>query len=324
MNEIIKRYESQEIKVSYIIPSFNHGKYIKRAIDSVLNQTYKNIELIVCDDCSTDGTLELLEDYSKQKGFFLYRNEHNMGASQTTQHLIDIATGEYICMLASDDWVKPCKVEKQLIYMLENQLDGVLGPLVKYYEEENRYEEKLDSVIEGIVNQGRTLKNIYKKGVGGGLLQSGMFRTECVKSVGFLEGYKSDDFLFQIRFLQAGYKLGYLNQAFTFYRIHNSNSHADVMYCLEELELPVIRNFIPEQYRARREAGAYASAALKALSNGDFQQSLGLQKESLKRKVYFENCFWFVWKDLRYLLIKLKIYPFLYRMVFGRKWKNIK
>lgn len=312
----------QNIKVTYVITSFNHKKYIKNTIDSILNQTYRNIELIVCDDCSTDGSIPFLEEYSVQKGFLFYKNSCNIGASRTTQRLIELATGEYICFIASDDWIKPDKVEKQVAIMVEKQLDGVFSPIIKYFEEADHYEEQESSGIAKIVNGGKTLQHIYETGIGGGLIQSGMFKTEAVKKIGFLEGYKSDDFLFQIRFLQAGYKVGYLNEALVYYRIHSNNSHADVMYCLEELELPVIRDFIPEKYRAKREAGAYATAALKALSQYNWQQSVFLQKESLKRKLIFKNCLLFMEKDLRYILIKWKVYPLLYRMLYHKEWKK--
>ncbi len=91
--------------VSYLIPSYNHIKYVKNAIDSVLNQTYKNIELIVCDDCSSDGSIEFLEQYSKDKGFIFIKNTINIGSAKTCQKLMDLAKGVYIGFFASVDGI---------------------------------------------------------------------------------------------------------------------------------------------------------------------------------------------------------------------------
>lgn len=114
-------YATPEDKVSVIMPSYNTGKMICESIDSVLSQTYSNIELLISDDHSTDeGTLEILKEYSQRdqrvKVFFL---KENGGAGVARNNSIQHATGRYIAFCDSDDRWLPEKLEKQIALMKE-------------------------------------------------------------------------------------------------------------------------------------------------------------------------------------------------------------
>lgn len=99
--------------VSVIIPTYNRANTIKRAIDSVLNQTYSNIELIIVDDCSSDNTFEIINSYT-DKNIRYYKLEKNSGACVARNKGIEMALGEYIAFQDSDDeWFKE-KIEKQI------------------------------------------------------------------------------------------------------------------------------------------------------------------------------------------------------------------
>ncbi|PID80778.1 glycosyl transferase family 2, partial [bacterium DOLZORAL124_64_63] len=90
--------------VTYIIPSYNHCPYVEQAILSVMNQDYDDIELIVLDDGSTDGSRELLQKLSSKLGF-IYGEHPNMGCAATLHKGFKMARGKYVCTLASDDWI---------------------------------------------------------------------------------------------------------------------------------------------------------------------------------------------------------------------------
>lgn len=305
----------EKIKVTYAIPSYNHGPYIRNAIESILHQTYHNIEVIVCDDGSTDETDSILEEYQKKRKITYIRNEKNLGVIENLSRLIDQASGEYICFLASDDWIRSDKVEKQLKYMLENELDAVFSPVIKYFENTKEYVAVSgNEFVEIFKEKDGYLKHLYSTDSNGGLIQSGMFRTECVKKIGYLQGYKSDDWLFEIRFLQAGYKAGWMNENLTYYRIHGTNTHVNAMYCLQELELPVIRDFIPKQYQNTILANVYAEAALKLIDQKETKKSLSLQIKSLRYRITFQNVKRFFKADIRRILIKLNLYKLYWKL----------
>lgn len=99
--------------ISVVIPTYNRAKTIKRAIDSVLNQTYSNIEIIIVDDSSTDNTSEIIGDYNNEKIKY-HKLEKNSGACAARNIGIQMASGKYIAFQDSDDeWVKE-KLEKQI------------------------------------------------------------------------------------------------------------------------------------------------------------------------------------------------------------------
>lgn len=106
--------------VSVIMPSYNTSKYISDSIQSVVNQTYKNWELIIVDDCSTDNTIEIVKPFLKDNRIVFLRNEKNCGAAVTRNVALKLAKGRYIAFLDSDDLWLPEKLEKQLIFMKEN------------------------------------------------------------------------------------------------------------------------------------------------------------------------------------------------------------
>lgn len=99
-------------KVSVIIPTYNYGKYIERAIDSILTQTYQDFEIIVVDDGSTDNTGEIIR--SKQNDKIRYFYQENKGAPSARNKGIKESIGKYIAFLDADDEWFPNKLEKQI------------------------------------------------------------------------------------------------------------------------------------------------------------------------------------------------------------------
>ncbi len=104
--------------ISVIMPAYNATKTIRQSIDSVLNQTYRNIELLVADDVSSDDTFDLVQEIAKQDDRIIcYRNEKNLGASLNRHNCIQKAKGNLIAFLDCDDIWEPDKLEKQIKLM---------------------------------------------------------------------------------------------------------------------------------------------------------------------------------------------------------------
>ncbi|WP_203256661.1 glycosyltransferase family 2 protein [Hyunsoonleella ulvae] len=112
------------LKVSIITPTYNSNRFIESTIKSVLNQTYTNWELILVDDASTDDTLSIINTFlSKYPNIKVFTNETNQGAAITRNHGIEYATGDLIAFLDADDLWKPSKLEKQVNFMLNHNVD---------------------------------------------------------------------------------------------------------------------------------------------------------------------------------------------------------
>ena len=97
------------MKVSVIIPNYRHALYLKERIDSVLEQTYRDFEVIILDDCSPDDSREIIETYrTREKIAHIVYNERNSGSTfMQWQKGFDLAQGEYIWIAESDDFADP-------------------------------------------------------------------------------------------------------------------------------------------------------------------------------------------------------------------------
>tara|TARA_S200000501_G_C20833320_1_gene748280 strand:+ start:649 stop:1341 length:693 start_codon:yes stop_codon:yes gene_type:complete len=112
-------------KVSFILSCFNAQETISKSIDSILNQTYKNIEILLMDDGSTDNTYEICADYKqKNSQIILFRNEFNIGLTKSLNILYKKSSGDFIARQDADDYSHNERIEKQLNFIYKNNLDG--------------------------------------------------------------------------------------------------------------------------------------------------------------------------------------------------------
>ena len=106
--------------VSIIMPSYNTEQYIAETIQSVINQTYQNWELIIVDDCSTDNTDTVVGKIKDSRIRYL-KNEKNSGAAVSRNKALREANGRWVAFLDSDDLWKPEKLEKQISFMMKKK-----------------------------------------------------------------------------------------------------------------------------------------------------------------------------------------------------------
>lgn len=109
-------------KVSIITPIYNSEKFLRATIESVLNQTYKNWELILVDDCSTDKSNKIIDEYiNNDERIKYYLLEKNSGAAVARNYALEKSTGRFIAYLDADDLWDSYKLEKQVEFMMNNQ-----------------------------------------------------------------------------------------------------------------------------------------------------------------------------------------------------------
>ena len=113
-------------KVSVIMPAYNAEKYIKEAIDSILNQTFGDFEFIILNDCSKDATEEIILSYQDDRIVYV-KNEENMGVAATLNRGLELAKGEYIARMDSDDISLPERFALQVAYMDGHPECGICG-----------------------------------------------------------------------------------------------------------------------------------------------------------------------------------------------------
>ena len=130
-----------EYKVSIVIPCYNSEKYIRRTMDSVCNQTFKQYEIIAVDDGSTDSTLKILKEYSGGKENITVITKPNDYGATTVRRGMELARGEYICIVDNDDLVSPRFIE--LLYHSVRSADADMA--VCGFQRENRDKNKVFS-----------------------------------------------------------------------------------------------------------------------------------------------------------------------------------
>lgn len=124
-------------KVSVIMGIYNCEATLAAAIESILTQTYENLELILCDDGSTDGTYEIAKHYADADSrVFLLKNDRNRRLAYTLNHCLSVATGEYVARMDADDISLPTRLEKQVAYLETHPDCQVVGTALRIWDGE--------------------------------------------------------------------------------------------------------------------------------------------------------------------------------------------
>ena len=127
--------------VSVIMGVYNDSKTLEAAIDSILNQSFQDLELIICDDASTDKTPLVFEKYRSHPKIVLLKNEKNLGLAESLNRCLALARGEYIARQDADDTSLPERFEKQREYLKSHPETQVLGTFATIVDE--RHKQKL-------------------------------------------------------------------------------------------------------------------------------------------------------------------------------------
>ncbi len=216
-------------EVSIIIPVYNTGKYIAKAVESVLNQTFKDLELIIIDDASTDATYSICEEYAKNDSRVrLFKNEQNLGMMPNWNHALQYITGKFWAKLDSDDWwqenfIEDCyniiSIDENIgmvcgryVYIDEN--DAII-PNTEYQLSDDFKDKATDFIWR--VKKGNNLFNPVLAQQGNGLI-----RTEILKKLGKYTLLPAGDTEFYFR-IGAHYKIHFLDRLYHYHRIWSQN-----------------------------------------------------------------------------------------------------
>jgi len=211
-------------KVSIIIPTYNSSLFIKRAIDSAINKTFKDWELLIVDDCSKDNTMELVSEFIKQDPRIkLLKTPENSGGPAMPKNIgIENAQGEYVAFLDHDDEWLPEKLEKQLV-VFENSEDeklGIVSCFINIIDNNGRliskhHENYKEKVLEHIVKRNFIFTSSCV-----------LTRLEIIKNVGLFDTNLkiADDFDMWLRMAKMGYNFNYISEYLINYIAHGGNA----------------------------------------------------------------------------------------------------
>ena len=193
-------------KVSVVIPCYNQSKYLPDAVLSVINSTYKNIEIIVVNDGSTDITEENLKKLLPDNVILL--NQKNSGVCTARNNGINASTGEYILPLDADDKIAPEYIEKAVKILDENPDTGIVYCEVQFFGSKNDKWDLKPATVKNMLIQNR----IYP---------SGMFRKSTFKEVNGYNPYMNigcGDWDFWLSIIETGVKVFQIHEILFYYR----------------------------------------------------------------------------------------------------------
>lgn len=148
-----------EKKISVILPCYNGGKYLSEAINSILGQTHRNIELIIINDGSKDDSLAVINGFAEQDSRIRVVSRENRGLVRSLNEGITLASGEFIARMDQDDIALPDRLEKQLAFMENKQLDLVGAAVLRFNSASDKVKPKYypvehDELVTSIVTLG--------------------------------------------------------------------------------------------------------------------------------------------------------------------------
>lgn len=224
--------------VSAIVPNYNYAHFLRETIDSILGQTYPDIEIIVVDDGSKDNSREVLDSYGDRVRAIYQKNA---GVSAARNNGVRASTGEYLAFLDADDTWLPTKIEKQVARFAADPTLGLVHVGVTEVDADGSVRlERLEGVEGDVSGDLLMLKRAGVLGGGSGI----MVPREIFDEVeGFDERMSTSadwDLFYQI----AGrYPVGFVPELLIKYRVHNSNMHANVAAMERDMNLAFERAF---------------------------------------------------------------------------------
>lgn len=219
-------------KVSVIIPVFNVEKYISECLYSVINQTLQDIEIILIDDGSTDKSMEIIRDFASYDDRITILQQENQGAGAARNKGLEIARGEYLSFLDSDDFFELTMLEQTYNKAKETDVDIVVFNYLNYNQSTNKFVP--------ILRQPPKTKDIFSykdipNHIFGGLHHnawSKLYKTEFVKSnnIKFQHLFRVNDIFFVHTSIVLAKSITYINKHLAYYRIGMKDNSQSTLY----------------------------------------------------------------------------------------------
>ncbi len=214
MEDIIKP------KVSVVVPCYNVQDYIFDCLNSIVNQTLKELEIIIINDGSTDSTENIIKEFAKKDKRIIFINQKNFGLSYARNKGVEAASGEYISFVDSDDWITPDYLEKLYCASLRNNCDISCSSIIRKGKYKHKYrinikKEEISAALEDKIKAVRVPFSCYVCGK--------LFKRELIQDEPFKNGAYFEDVLWLPNILKKAGKLVTVPGIAYYYRV-NQNS----------------------------------------------------------------------------------------------------
>lgn len=276
--------------VSVIIHTYNNEKFIGETIDSVLNQTYNDYEIIVVDDGSEDGTRDALLPYMQK---IRYHYKENGGIASAKNTGISLSNAEFIAFLDHDDLWVPDKLKIQMEYFDVHPHIGLVYAKYASFRDDKELRTKPEKGYSGWI-----FKNLLSKSI----VQTStvMVKRECLNAVGpYDESFKLADEYDMFLRIAKRFQCGFVDKRLTRYRVHDMNaSKNDLLFDKENLRVfkKVYNGYTDldekEKKILRKRIAMYSIKVAGGLYNqGQLEESMKYQKEARKYLPFHKKLF---------------------------------
>lgn len=281
--------------ISVIVPIYNVEKYLARCVDSIVNQTYINLEIILVDDGSPDLCPQMCDDYAEKDSRIKVVHKKNGGLSDARNAGMAVATGEYIGFIDSDDYVSDDFFECLLDVMNKENSDIAECSVVKFYED-NRFDEFNDDLLENTYDAQDAMSALIAENPFHQHVWNKLYKTELVKDIPYAIGKLNEDEFWTYQVFGRASKVAKLNKTMYYY-FQRSSSIMGVGYNIRRLDAlegkanrqKYIENNFPE-LSTQAKIDLYGScmfayqSVLKFMSGADKKKALRIIKK------YKNNC----------------------------------
>ena len=205
------------VKVSIIVPVYNTAKYLSMCIESLINQTLKDIEIILINDGSTDESESIIKKYKDKRIKYIFKK--NEGIGKTRNLGIEKTNGEYLAFIDSDDYIEPNFCEVMYNKAIKDECDIVI---CDYYKDINeRLEEvKFASFKDTNLKENPEIINLINLGPCNKIYKKDLFKNQKNR---FVENLKYEDAPFVCRLLLSAKKIGKIDECLAHYVIHEKS-----------------------------------------------------------------------------------------------------
>lgn len=217
--------------VSVIIASYNHAPYIEASIESVLAQSYRNIELLVIDDGSKDDSVERIRRLQEEHAFD-FRVQQNQGLSRTLNEAIARARGSLIAPFGSDDIMLPERIAKQVAYLQDKPEVGICAGNIQEIDEHGNFR----GVTKDLPLRRLDFEDAFLDRKPGPPAPTLLFRREALEKVGgFDPQIRLEDLLIELKVTRAGYFIDVLPDVLALYRVHATNTYKNYRFMVDNV-----------------------------------------------------------------------------------------
>lgn len=209
--------------VSILVPVYNSEKYLRQCLDSIVNQTYKDLQVVIVDDGSIDNSLSICREYADKYEFIEVYHQGNAGVASARNALLDKARGDYTIFIDSDDWIEPDMIEGLLHYITEYDLDiAICGSVSEYNDSATAVDTSYCSPL--IDNREEAVKKFILHKELNGSLWNKLVLTSLFHNLRFAKDiWYGEDALMMWQVLQRVNRIGTVLTAYYHYRMNDAS-----------------------------------------------------------------------------------------------------